>query len=154
VSLNILFTVSYGRMSNKLQCVIFSSLLLSPSFQIRGPFCNISQNSDFCGEGFLAPVPNASWRTTSYRLTTIAYSVYSQLPSVPGGLCGKMRKDHFHLQVKYTFQWILESRKTSAWKTQAWILRVGCGGMDWIDLAQDRDRWRGILTAVMNLRVP
>jgi hypothetical protein len=35
------------------------------------------------------------------------------------------------------------------------ILRwIGCGGMDWIDLAQDRDRWQALVTAVMNLRVP
>jgi len=31
---------------------------------------------------------------------------------------------------------------------------VGCGYVDWIALAQDRDRWRTLVGAVMNLRVP
>jgi hypothetical protein len=31
---------------------------------------------------------------------------------------------------------------------------VGCGDMDWIELAQDRDRWRVLLNTVMSLRVP
>jgi len=31
---------------------------------------------------------------------------------------------------------------------------VGCGYMDWFGLAQDRDRWRTLVSAVMNIRIP
>jgi hypothetical protein len=31
---------------------------------------------------------------------------------------------------------------------------IGWGGMDWIDLAQDKDQWRALMNTVMNLRVP
>jgi hypothetical protein len=34
------------------------------------------------------------------------------------------------------------------------LQEVGCVGMDWIDLAQERDRWRVLVNAVMDLRVP
>jgi len=34
------------------------------------------------------------------------------------------------------------------------IQEVGCGGMDWIELAQNRDRWRSFESTVMNLRLP
>jgi hypothetical protein len=34
------------------------------------------------------------------------------------------------------------------------VLEIGCGDVDWIGLAQNRYRWRALVNAVMNLRVP
>ena len=34
------------------------------------------------------------------------------------------------------------------------LRELGCGCMDWIELAQDRDRWRALVNVVMSLRVP
>jgi len=34
------------------------------------------------------------------------------------------------------------------------LREVGCECVDWMELAQDRDRWRALLSAVMNPRVP
>jgi hypothetical protein len=34
------------------------------------------------------------------------------------------------------------------------LTEIGWDGMDWIDLAQDRDQWRALVNTVMNLRVP
>ena len=45
-------------------------------------------------------------------------------------------------------------RRTWVFNIRLDIQEVGCGYMDWIGLAQDRDRWRTLVSAVMSLRVP
>jgi len=34
------------------------------------------------------------------------------------------------------------------------LQEVGCGGMDWTELAQNRERWQALINVVMNLQVP
>ena len=54
-----------------------------------------------------------------------------------------------------------EGRRTMGRPRRRWVdnirmdlLEVGCGYIDWAELVQDRDRWRTLVSAVMNLRVP
>ena len=42
----------------------------------------------------------------------------------------------------------------STYNVRVDLQEVRCGYMDWIGLAQDRDRWRTLVSAVMNLQVP
>jgi hypothetical protein len=51
---------------------------------------------------------------------------------------------------------ILLWRSRSRWEDNIKmnLQEVGCGGMDGFELAQDRERWRAFVNAVMNLRVP
>jgi hypothetical protein len=54
-----------------------------------------------------------------------------------------------------------EGRRPLGRPRQRWLDNIkmdlgetGCGGVDWIGLAQDRDKWRALVKYVMNLRVP
>jgi hypothetical protein len=49
----------------------------------------------------------------------------------------------------------LEDQNVGGWTILKKDLReIGWGGVDWIDLAQDRNQWRTLVNMVMNLRVP
>jgi hypothetical protein len=47
-----------------------------------------------------------------------------------------------------------EDKDVGVWTILKWISEVGWDGGDWINLAQDRDKWRALVNAVMNVRVP
>jgi hypothetical protein len=75
-----------------------------------------------------------------------------------GGACGMYGGDEKCIQVlvgkpdrKRQF-----GRLRRRWKDNIKmdLQEVGWGAWCWIDVAQDRDRWRGLVNAVMNLRVP
>jgi hypothetical protein len=56
------------------------------------------------------------------------------------------------LYIHCMFMWVPRRRCEDNIKTD--LREVGCGCVGWIGLAQDRDRWRALVSAVMNLRVP
>jgi hypothetical protein len=45
-------------------------------------------------------------------------------------------------------------RRRKWWIILKWILEIEWGGMNWTDLAQDRDQWRALVNTVMNPRIP
>jgi hypothetical protein len=56
----------------------------------------------------------------------------------------------------YTGFWCGKLKEREHLEDPGWmdLQEVGCGGMDWIDVTQDRNRWWALVSAVMKLRVP
>jgi len=64
---------------------------------------------------------------------------------------------YYHLMFKRSvFKGILKFKPGRRWvdNIRMDLQEVGCGYMDWIGVVQDRNRWRMLVSAVMNLRVP
>jgi hypothetical protein len=59
------------------------------------------------------------------------------------------------MHIEYWWESKKEDQDVRGWATFKWILReIGWDGVDWIDMAQDRDQWRALVNTVLNLRVP
>jgi hypothetical protein len=59
------------------------------------------------------------------------------------------------------FRWESQKERPLGRPTRRWednikmdLREIGWGGMDWIDLAEDRDQWMAFVNTIMNLRVP
>ena len=75
-----------------------------------------------------------------------------------GGACSTYSGEWRHIQVLVGKPEgkILLGRFRRRWddNIKMHLLKVGCRGMDLIDLTQDKDRWQALVNAVMNFRVP
>ena len=99
----------------------------------------------------------SEWRKLHYDLSDL-YSSPNQLEkNEMGGACSTYGRE------AHTGFWWGNLRERDHLKDLGvdgviilrWIFRKWYGGdMDWIDLAEDKDRWRELVNAVMNLRVP
>jgi len=75
-----------------------------------------------------------------------------------GGACSACGEEERCIQV---LVWKPEVKRLLGRPRRRWednikmdLQEVGCGSMDWIDVAQDRDRWRERVNAVKNVRFP
>jgi hypothetical protein len=86
------------------------------------------------------------------------YYLANQIKNEMGGACSTYgeKRDAYRILVGRPDRRRQLGRPRRRWEDNIKmdLQEVGWVGMNWIELAQDRDRWRALVKAVMNLRVP
>ena len=101
-------------------------------------WCTVKVEGKFSGNHYLTP------RVKCPNVTQTLFSMFSIIWCVYRVLVGKLKG-----------KWPLgRPRRKRQDNIKMDLQKVGCGGMDWIDVVQDRDRRLALVNAVMNLRVP
>jgi hypothetical protein len=128
--------------------------ILNTSVQVQGT-CSCFLTKPVCKvRGFHHLAQPLNWRINPCRLSATVYSIYSQISSILEAVPPSVNEwrvislwegptDHHLEEPEVDWRIILR-----------WICRKWYESMDWIDVAQDRDRWRALLNAAVNLRVP
>jgi hypothetical protein len=88
-----------------------------------------------------------------YSSPSIIRMIKSRTMRLAGHVARMGRRMHMHWWEIQKGREHWEDQDVGGWTIIKWILEIGLDGMDWIDLAQDRDQWRALVYAVMNLRV-